>query len=311
MKDVDRRSARAVIRQQSKSFALAAKLLPPEIADDAVVLYAYCRRVDDAIDLSGRESWPRRLEQLHTEIGSLFAGGDSNDELLSAMRDVCARRQIPRAYLEDLIAGMAMDAAEVSYRDWADLLRYCYRVAGTVGLMMCHVMGVRRAEALVHAAHLGIAMQLTNIARDVLEDWQRGRLYLPDSLLAQHGAPQLRCRLGGALAAEEREAVAATTGEILERADKYYRSGDAGMSDLSLRCAFAVRTARHVYSRIGDRVRRQRCDPLAGRAVVPPSSKLAAVARAAFQTLLASSRLPDRAPAVPKVAIGEAHCLSL
>ena len=175
---------------------------------------------------------------------------------------------------------MAMDVAGVRYADWSVLLRYCYRVAGTVGLMMCHVMGVDDDEALAHAAHLGIAMQLTNVARDVREDWERGRLYLPDDLACGAGAADLGHALGGALPASARAAVARATAAVLERADAYYRSGDAGLRHLSPRCAFAVRTARLVYSRIGERVRAQGCDPLAGRAVVSGGRKAAAAARA-------------------------------
>ena len=83
---------------------------------------------------------------------------------------------------------MAMDVADTRYRTFDDLFAYCYRVAGVVGLIMCHVMGVRDDRALVPAVHLGIGMQLTNVCRDVAEDWDRGRLYLPEELLARHGS---------------------------------------------------------------------------------------------------------------------------
>jgi phytoene synthase len=155
--------------------------------------------------------------------------------------------------------------------------------------MMCHVMGVRRGEALVHAAHLGIAMQLTNVARDVRDDWERGRLYLPDEILARHGAGGLARKLGGPFPTAHRAAVAAATADLLVAADEYYRSGDRGMSALSLRSALAVRTARRVYSRIGDVIRARRCDPLAERAVVSKAAKLAAVARAALATSFSKS----------------------
>jgi phytoene synthase len=294
-----RRSARATIAHHSKSFALASRLLPDAIANDVVLLYAYCRRADDAIDLAPPHEHAARLAGLRAELDAVYAGRRIDDPLLAALRDVVVRRRIPRAYLDELLAGMEMDAADVRYETWKDILCYSYRVAGTVGLMMCHVMGVSGAEALVHAAHLGMAMQLTNIARDVLEDWQRGRLYLPDEALAQSGAPELRALLGQPFPVAAAGATARATAAVLDRADAYYRSGDAGLRYLSPRCAFAVRTARLVYSRIGDVVRAHRCDPLAGRAVVSRGSKLRAAGWAAFATAASPAALWRATSQVP------------
>jgi 15-cis-phytoene synthase len=281
--------ARATIQQHSKSFALASRLLPAAAANDAVAIYAYCRHADDAIDLAPPGEQRARLAGLRADLDNIYAGLQMDDPLLSLFQRVAHARGIPRDYLDELLAGMEMDVANVAYERWDKLLRYCYRVAGTVGLMMCHVIGVHASEALIHAAHLGIAMQLTNIARDVREDWERGRLYLPDELLARSGFPVLRRALGQPFPASAVPAVARATATLLDRADAYYRSGDAGLPYLSPRCAFAVGTARRVYARIGDRVRAQGCDPLAGRAVVSRRGKLAAVARAA---LVAARALP-------------------
>jgi phytoene synthase len=291
--------ARATIARHSKSFALASRLLPPAVAADAVVLYAWCRRADDAIDLVPPAAQPARLRALRSEIDAVYAGRALDDPHLEAFRDVVGRRRVPRVYVDELLAGMAMDAQGIEYATWSDLAQYCYRVAGTVGLMMCHVMGVDADDALVHAAHLGMAMQLTNIARDVGEDWRRGRLYLPDAALAAHGAPGLRARLGTPLPRAAAGAVALTTEAALDQADAYYRSGDAGMRHLSRRCALAVRTARLVYARIGDEVRARGCDPFAGRAVVSRSRKLGSLARAAFAAIASPAprwRLQPRIP---------------
>jgi 15-cis-phytoene synthase len=298
--------AHATIAHHSKSFALASRLLPAAIADDAVVLYAYCRRADDAIDLAPSAEHAARLGDLRREVNAVYAGDTLDDALLAVFQQVVLRRRIPRAYLDELVEGMQMDACGVRYQTWEDLSCYCYRVAGTVGLMMCHVMGVRRAEALVHAAHLGMAMQLTNIARDVLEDWRRGRLYLPDEVLSASGAPDLRARLGERFPGVAASAVARATAAVLERADAYYRSGDAGLRYLSPRCGFAVRTARRVYSRIGDEVRAQGCDPLAGRAIVSTRRKLLAAGRAALATVLSPAALVGSRPFVPAVSLEHA-----
>jgi phytoene synthase len=300
-----RRLARATIARHSKSFALASRLLPEAVAGDAVVLYAYCRRADDAVDLASVVDQPARLRALRGELDSLYSGGPLDDPDLAALRALVHRRCVPRAYLDELLAGMEMDVRGARYESFEELLLYCYRVAGTVGLMMCHVMGVRGPDALAHAAHLGIAMQLTNIARDVLEDWQRGRLYVPGEILGASGAHDLRGDLGGPLPRTAAGPLAGATRELLDRADGYYRSGDAGLRYLSPRCAFAVRTARLVYACIGARVRAQGCDPLAGRAVVSTGRKLALTARAALETLLSPAALLGPRAEIPTARVDD------
>lgn len=291
--------ARAVIARHSKSFALAARLLPRRVRDDAVVLYAYCRRVDDAIDCAAPAEQAGALAALRAELDAVYAGRRLGDPLLAAFQQVVRARAIPRAYPEELLAGMRMDVAGTRYATLTELLRYCHRAAGSVGLMMCHVMGVRGPRALAHAAHLGIAMQLTNIARDVLEDWERDRLYLPDQLLAAHGAGGLHARLGAPLPPSAVPAVAAAVGALLDHADAYYSSADAGLHQLSSRCSLGVRAARLVYAQIGRVLRARGCDPYLGRAVVSGGTKRLLVLRAALRTLLALPRALWSAPPRP------------
>lgn len=308
-----RASARAAIQRHSKSFALASRLLPRAIASDAVVLYAHCRRADDAVDLATPAEQPARLRALHSELDALYAEPPlEGDPMLMAMRDLVARRRVPRAYLRELVLGMEMDTVAVEYETFEELLFYCYRVAGTVGLMMCHVMGVRDEQALAHAAHLGIAMQLTNIARDVVEDWGRGRIYLPRQMLEQSGARDLRSALGGPLPATAAAATARATAALLDRAEDYYRSGDAGMRYLSTRCAFAVRTARLVYSQIGVEARKRGCHPCAGRAVVSGRRKMALAMRAARETArLSPSMLVRPPPRIPRACLSPSEAIHL
>jgi phytoene synthase len=288
--------ARAVIARHSKSFALAARLLPPRVRDDAVVLYAYCRRVDDAIDCAQPAEQAGALAALRAELDAVYGSRPLRDPLLAAFQRVVRSRAIPRAYAQELLAGMRMDVTGTRYATFDQLLRYCHRAAGSVGLMMCHVMGVRRPRALLHAAHLGIAMQLTNIARDVLEDWDRGRLYLPDELLAAHGAGGLRARLGAPIPHSALPAVMAAVSVLLDRADAYYRSADVGVRELSLRCGLGVRAARLVYAQIGRVLRARDCDPRSGRAVVSFATKAVLLLRAALRTLLSLPRMPWSAP---------------
>ena len=254
-----------MLARKSKSFALAARLLPHSVADDAAVVYAFCRRADDRVDESPATA--EALQELRAEVDAIYAGIEPGEEQLAAFQEVAQRRRIPREYVNALLDGMEMDVRGARYASLSDLLLYCYRVAGTVGLMMCHVMGVRVPRALRHAAHLGIAMQLTNICRDVAEDAARGRVYLPASL----GPPPQAVRA------------------LLREADRYYASADAGICMLGWRCGLAVRTARQVYAAIGRRIAANGYDPQAGRAIVSGPRKLLLLLRSLFA-------LPRRLP---------------
>ena len=277
--------AREVIAHHSKSFALASALLPPRARDDAAVLYAWCRRTDDAIDLGAGVS----LTELADELAAAYAG-TTRDPLLAAFGAVVRARAIPRLYPEELLAGMAMDVAGTHYTTMDELVAYAHRVAGVVGLMMSHVLGVDDDDAVVFAAHLGIAMQLTNICRDVAEDWQRGRLYIPDEILALHGAGGLAAELGAPLPATSTRALAGAVCELLAIADRYYASADRGLIALPWRAAFAIRSAREVYAAIGTCLARAGHDVTAPRAVVSKPGKLARVAYAALCTVTAAPR---------------------
>ncbi len=276
---------RTSIAQHSKSFALASRLLPATQRDEAAVVYAWCRRADDAIDLVAPTEQGAALTRLRDELARLYAGEAMADPTLREFQRVAQRCGIPERYPSELLDGMEMDALGYEYASWDDLLLYCYRVASTVGLMMCHVMGVKSDEALPHAIDLGIAMQLTNIARDVNEDWHRGRLYLPDELLIEHGLPRLREQLGGALLGHHRDRLRPVLRELLEVADRYYASADRGLPYLSKRNAFGVAAARWIYSDIGHQLATNGYDVLARRATVSLPRKLMLVLKAASHAL--------------------------
>ncbi len=288
--------ARETIAVHSKSFALASRLLGPRLRDQTSIIYTWCRRADDAVDEVSQHSAHEELLRLHRELHAVYTGV-TREPVLAAFGAVIRARTIPQRYPAELLAGMAMDVRRAEYNKLEDLITYSYRVAGVVGLMMSHVFGVRDDEALVHAAHLGIGMQITNICRDVAEDWNRGRLYLPDEVLARHGAAGLAGDLGKPLASSARAPLAASIAELLALADRYYASGAAGEHALPWRAALAVRAARGVYSAIGAQIAAQDHDVFAGRAVVPRSTKLARVAAATLRTL-AEAPLRIARPAV-------------
>ncbi len=284
--------AAASIAKNSKSFALASRLLPRRVRDDAVVLYAWCRYADDAVDEAESPLAARTaLTRLDQELAAIYDGQMQGQPLLAALQEMLQRRQIPQLYPQELLAGMRMDVDGVRYGDSATLMLYCWRVAGVVGLMMCHVMGVTSDRALQQASDLGIAMQLTNICRDVAEDWQRGRLYLPADVLARHGLQHWPAMLGGPLAEKREGEVAPVVAELLGVADRYYQSGARGLTALPWRCALAIAVASAVYRDIGRVLTAQGHDPFAGRAHTTLARKLWLVART---TLAQLGQLPAR-----------------
>ena len=293
-----RAACRAIIAEHSKSFALASRLLPTAVRDDAVILYAWCRRCDDAIDETPPAGQPAALARLREELDAVYGRHVAGDVVLDAFAEVVRRRRLPRQYPEALLAGMETDVRTPRLADRDELLVYCHRVAGVVGLMMCHVLGVAGEHALPHAAHLGIAMQLTNIARDVREDWDRGRRYLPLEMFPA----EVRSRVAepaGPLPTDEAvvKAIRQVTGRLLAAADVAYASADAGLPLLDRRSGRAIRVARLVYSRIGHIVASRRCDPHAPRAYTGKARKMALVARAVaegrFGAAAGSVRIPE------------------
>jgi phytoene synthase len=284
---------RTSIAQHSKSFALASKILPVAQRDHAAVVYAWCRRADDAIDLVPPSEHAQALARLRNELARLYDGEAMSDPTLAEFQRVALDCGIPERYPSELLDGMEMDALGHMYSTWDDLLLYCYRVASTVGLMMCHVMGVSSEKALPHAIDLGIAMQLTNIARDVKEDWERDRLYLPDELLGEHGLPRLREQVGQALLPFHRDRLRPVLRELLEVADRYYASADRGLAYLSKRNALGVAAARWIYSDIGRRIAAGGHDVLAPRAVVPFHRKLTLLLKAALMVATGPRLGPD------------------
>lgn len=258
----DRLACRAWIQRHSKSFFLSSLLLPARVRQASWALYAFCRRADDAVDEQAAGGMAR-VESLRARLDRVYAGRADDDPIDRAFAAVVERHAIPRALPEALLAGMEMDARGARYASDDDLLVYCFRVAATVGLMMTRVMGASDDVAYLRAADLGVAMQLTNIARDVGEDERRGRVYLPAALL-------------DAVAGDRKAAVRA----ILARADAHYRAADRGVPLLPRDCRFAIASARNIYSAIGTAIANNGYDSIAQRAYVSLPRKLLLVARA-------------------------------
>lgn len=257
-----------VMKTHGRTFALASRLLPPERRRATFVLYAWYRRADDAVDEAPPEARPGAALRVRDEVDEVYGAAELSDPLLLALREVVRVHRVPRLYFDEFVAGLVTDSGPVALRTHGELMRYCYRVAGTVGAVMAHVLGASSPEALRHAAHLGMAMQLTNICRDVAADFLGGRVYLPEALTG--GLP----RAGGVVPAWARPVVARSVATLLDEAESLYRSGDRGLAALGWRTALAIRAARLMYAEIGAEIRRRGYDVSSGRVVVPAWRKL-------------------------------------
>jgi len=240
------------IKKGSKSFAMASFFFSDEDKEAAWKLYSWCRFCDDEIDEVPTIIEARlRLKHLVHQTQRL-ASCDSFEEFqMQGMSEVVKKYHIPMKYPLDLLKGMEMDVTSTRFQTLEELEEYCYCVAGTVGLMMCHVLGIRGDEALSHAVAMGKAMQLTNICRDIEEDRQRGRLYLPLSWLQEKGIFEEEL-----FNPSHKNSLIEMQEKLLKRADELYREGYAGLKYLSLRSSWAVLIAAKIYSHIGYLIRR-------------------------------------------------------
>jgi phytoene synthase len=272
--DAVRDRAHQILSRHARTFRWAAQFLPDDQRDDAAVVYAFCRLVDDTADESGGpEEGRRQLDRLSSELERSCPPRP----LVGAYLEVAERRDMDLDYARELISGVRSDLGEVLVETDEQLLRYCYRVASTVGLMMCAVLGVEDPAATPHAIDLGVAMQLTNIARDVREDAEMGRVYLPAERLRARGVDQLDLVTGRA----DRRGVARVTAEIIEMAERYYESGEAGLYYIPLRSRLAILVAGRLYRGIGWRLRDEHdSDPLRGRTIVAWPRKFRLLGRA-------------------------------
>lgn len=272
--------SRAVLRKHGRSFALAGVFLPADQLDDAAIAYAFCRLVDDVVDEAPDAATARRDV---TRVRAELSGQAPARPVVGAYVEMASRRGFSLQVAHDLIEGCVSDLGAVRVADDDELALYCYRVAGTVGLMMSGIMGVRDPASVGPAKALGEAMQLTNICRDVLEDTRRDRCYLPDTRLRAVGASADAVVDGTA----SHEAVHAVVDALLDHAEAKYREAWRGMHFIPWRPRLAIHIALRVYRQIGVRLRRVHGgDPLHGRTVVPTWERLLMVVRGALDQLV-------------------------
>lgn len=289
------------IARGSKSFGMAATLFKPQVRADVVMLYAWCRHADDLIDgqAFGHDQDPAfrkgqhgRLEDLKRRTAAVLNGERIGDPAFDGLGEVVRGNDIPHRLPEDLITGFEMDVSERDYPTLTDTLTYCYHVAGDVGVMMAMVMGARRADVLDRACDLGIAFQLTNIARDVMDDAHAGRRYVPADLLARRGLTPEDYD-----APENRATLFAVVCDMLDEADRYYASAQWGLSELDWRSAWAIASAARVYRAIGEKLRRGGPGAWKRRIATSLGAKVWLITLALGDTIGSRFRSVDDAPA--------------
>jgi phytoene synthase len=266
-------ACRALLKGGSRTFHAASLVLPRKVADPAIALYAFCRLADDAVDLG--DDRILAVARLRDRLDAVYRGRPGSHPADRAFAAVVAQFAIPRELPDALLEGLAWDAQARRYETLNDLYSYAARVAGSVGAMMTLVMGPRAPAVLARACDLGVAMQLTNIVRDIGEDARAGRLYLPLRWLRDEGIDP------GAWVAQPRftPQIAAIAQRLLDAADILYGRAGAGIADLPRSCRPGIHAAAALYAEIGRAVERAGLDSMSQRAVVPTSRKLSVLVR--------------------------------
>lgn len=291
LRSEDVAQCREILRKGSKSFDAAGRLLPSRVRAPIAALYAFCRIADDAVDLVESGGRAAAVDRLAERLADVYAGSPANHAVDRAFAATVRMYAIPRAIPEALIEGFRWDVENRHYETFSDLVAYAARVASTVGVMMTLIMGERAPHVLDRACDLGIAMQLTNIARDVGEDAREGRLYLPLAWLRHEGidaeaflaSPHFDARVGRVVR------------RLLGRAESLYVRADRGIALLPRDVRMAMRAARLVYSDIGREIARAEWDSVSQRAHTSSLRKAVLLARsfpAPFVPSLPSRREP-------------------
>lgn len=291
----DRAAVAALIRAGSRTFHLASLLLPADVRAAAYGLYGFCRMADDAVDGAGARA--DALPDLWARLARAYAGRPADHPIDRCFADAVLAFGVPKALPEALIEGLEWDAAGKRCPTESCLNAYAARVAGAVGAMMAVLMGARDPVMIARACDLGVAMQFTNIARDVAEDAAMGRLYLPQDWMREAGLDP-----AAFLAAPGPSAgLTAVVARLLARADALYARAGTAIAGLPATARPGILAARRIYAEIGADLTRRGGDPFGGRVIVSAHRKLTLLARAMADA--GALRGPcDPAPALAETA---------
>jgi phytoene synthase len=260
------KEAEKITAQHSKSFYFASGLLPEEKRSAARALYAFCRTVDDIVDESPDNEQDTQLDYWRTMVET--ASFAENDLVAAAWADTLTRYHIPRHYALQLIDGVARDLFQSRYQNFDELATYCYGVASTVGLMSMYIVGFHSNEAVPYAIKLGVALQMTNILRDIGEDYRHGRLYLPREELAFYGIQEADIA-EGRITDNWRQFMKFQ----IDRTRQVYEESWAGVKMLEREGQLAIGAASVFYQGILDEIERSDYDVFTRRASLSTFAK--------------------------------------
>ena len=272
--------SQAIIKKGSKSFYFASRFFDSTTRQDCWDLYQWCRYCYDQIDNPPAGKPPAKILSNLYKDWDLAVRNKPCSAPFTIVRNLQVRHNIPSKYFTELLDGFAFDINWSPFETIGDLEKYAYHVAGVVGIKMAYVMGVTDAGALQNAVNLGIGMQLTNIARDVREDFQRGRVYLPKEWL------QLEHLNPNTLAVERSNiALYRVVLRLIDHAEWFYRSGYQGLRYLPLRAALTISIASEIYREIGRQIRKLGPTSLENRTVVSDTRKFLCALRGILKVL--------------------------
>jgi len=291
---LDLQSCEQLMKDGSKSFFSASRILPTKIRDSAIALYAFCRLLDDMVD--DQHASENVIEQIEYRLDRIYSQDPVDIPADRALAQVVERYLIPRSLLEALIEGFKWDRSGRQYQTIEELCDYAARVASTVGVMMTLIMGVRDRAVLERACELGLAMQLTNIARDIGEDARNQRLYLPRSWLEEEGINPDEWLANPQFS----EAILRVNQKLIQYADNLYQRAAHGFSGLPRNCRSAIAAASLIYSEIGRQIERQGMDSVTQRAVVSKKRKILLLIKS-FQAAIYSSKLKQTFSKIPSI----------
>jgi len=265
--------ARAITKQHAKTFYFASRFLKKDKRNAAYAVYAICRLSDEAVD-AGKNTQPEQsLAKLEKNITAVYNQAVLDNAILSAFRQTVEKYKIPQEYFRDLIAGMYLDLRKNRYKNFAELSDYCYKVAGVVGLTTLQIFGYKDQKAKDYAVELGIAMQLTNILRDLKEDFDRGRIYIPEDEMARFAVTETDIcegRLSDNFKALLKFQIA--------RAREYYANSKCGIKMIGdANSRFVVCAMTDIYSGILNSIEKSNYDIFSRRAHVSILGKITTV----------------------------------
>lgn len=277
----------SVTRAHAKSFYFASKFLPQEKRRPIYALYAFCRHVDDEIDRTEVKNEQQAIEEVqkwNADLKRVYQNGSFSTEsqqrnlVLLAWSDVLRNYKIPLELPLELIKGVLMDTYIKRYKTFDELYVYCYRVASTVGLMSSEIFGYSQKSALDYAEAMGIAMQITNILRDVGEDAKMQRIYIPQEELENFGVREEQIFKG-----QVNENFVRLMKFQIERARGYYRKAEQGICLLEKDTRFTVLVASRLYAKILNRIEAQNYDVFSRRAHTTLAEKMLSLPRLWFE----------------------------